>query len=70
MLKVCLIIFGALIIIGGIYTVKRTNRYVNNQKETIKKNQFSSYAIIYGYYEGVILAILGGGMLIAGIFIK
>ena len=41
LLKVFLIIFGALIVIGGIYTVKSTNRFVNDQQKAIKKNQFS-----------------------------
>lgn len=71
MLKVFLIIFGALTLIGGIYTVKSTNHYVEKQHDkAIKKNQFSSYSLIYGYYQGVVIAVLGVGLLIAGIFIK
>ena len=57
LLKVFLIIFGALIVIGGIYTVKSTNRFVNDQQKAIKKNQFSSFSIINGYYEGVVIAV-------------
>lgn len=70
LLKVFLIIFGALMIIGGIYTVKSTNHFVNDQQKAIKKNQFSSFGIIGGYYEGVVIAVIGVGMLLAGIFIN
>lgn len=70
MLKIFLIIFGVLMIIGGIYTVKRNNHFVNNQQKNIKKNQFSSFGIIAGYYQGVIIVVVGVGMLLAGIFIN
>ena len=70
LLKVFLIIFGALMIIGGIYTVKQTKHFVNNQQKSIKKNQFSSFGIVSGYYEGTVIAVVGVGMLLAGIFIS
>ena len=65
LLKVFLIIFGALMIIGGIYTVKQTKHFVNNQQKSIKKNQFSSFGIVAGYYQGVIIAVVGVEMLLA-----
>lgn len=69
MLKVFLIIFGALMIFGGIYTIISNNHFVNNEQKNIKKNQFSSFGIIAGYYQGTLIAIVGVGILLAGIFI-
>ncbi|ATO53319.1 hypothetical protein EFR95_08320 [Lactobacillus amylovorus] len=50
--------------------IRRTSHFVNNQQKSIKKNQFSSFGIVAGYYQGAIIAVVGVGMLLAGIFIS
>ncbi|UIK34978.1 hypothetical protein KGE51_10140 [Lactobacillus amylovorus] len=41
--------------------IRRTSHFVNNQQKSIKKNQFSSFGIVAGYYQGAIIAVVGVG---------